>query len=68
MSFIFDAKADIIKYRPVSASDIGIRVSTAAELANEINRELTELAVRLNKVAKERPFSILYRVKKHDPL
>lgn len=38
---------------------------STAESRVEVTVELTE---RLNKLAKGRPFSIMYRVKKYDPL
>ena len=68
MSVLLNTQSDIMKFHPVSAGNRGMRISKTRELANEVNRELTELALKLNELAKIPPFNILYRVKKHDPL
>jgi|GEM_PF-4559645 siroheme synthase (precorrin-2 oxidase/ferrochelatase) len=59
-------------YLPASSKMGGVMTAVATKgpdmgkrAKTEVSAELTE---KLNKLAKGRPFSIMYRVKKYDPL
>jgi hypothetical protein len=54
--------------KPGSAKIRVIRISAVRESPAEVERELAERVERLNELAKKHPFSILHKVKKHDPL
>lgn len=59
-------------YLPASSSVDGVKTAVARKRPNTGKQEKTDAAadliVKLNELAKGRPFNILYRVKKYDPL
>ena len=68
MSFILEGKKSTAKYKTTSTKNREVKVHATLEPSNKINWEPTEIMVRLNELAKARPFNILYRVKKYDTL
>jgi hypothetical protein len=68
MPFKVNVKGDMIKYRTLASEGRGTWVSTVADQPKKTIWESTDLLVRLNELANARPFNIMYRVKKYDPL
>ncbi|MDR3714239.1 MAG: hypothetical protein P4L51_15585 [Puia sp.] len=68
---LVNTEKGLVKYKKYKAFTIGskrVDVPTEEDLARKASHERAELAVRLNELARKRPFNILYRVKKHDTL
>lgn len=74
MLSIFDSGVRDIKfgsisaYLPLSAYCMGVPDSEVSKPALEMGREQMNQALKLNELANQRPFNILYKVKRHDPL
>jgi hypothetical protein len=72
MVYTINDNTAILNYEPVSAVHRELKAGAANERTKGTNLAKAELvaeqAAQLNELAKARPYSILYRVKKHDPL
>jgi len=53
---------------PLSANSKGVFGSVVSMQAKEIAQVSAEQVSKLNELAKHRPFNILYKVKRYDPL
>jgi len=68
MQSIQETNSMVMKYDPVWRKISEMKRPEEPHQVQESEKSISEHLLRLNEVAKEYPFCIMYHTKKHDPL